>query len=311
MPRRRSSDLRMNHERWLVSYADFITLLFAFFVVMYSISQVNESKYRVLSDTLVEAFRPAARTANPIQVGSPAVTSETSVIKLDKPQSQGNLGVLEKTFRDEFDELVDDELMRISSNELWLQIELRDSILFDSGSAQASDTAREIFSKVADILESTDNPVQIEGFTDNLPIRTDRYPSNWELSSARASAIVKWMVAEGVDPSRLAAVGYGEHQPLAPNTTAEGRAQNRRVAIMIARDKMDRPKSQVSELSGELLDQVAAPDAEFTQGPSAAQNSADTITSDAPADTEVQAVEMGNGDLLFSSDPDLPRQGRE
>ena len=169
---------------------------------------------------------------------------------------------------------------------MWLQVELRDSILFSSGSAEVSDTAREIFTRVAEIIADVDNPVQIEGFTDNVPIQTSRYPSNWELSSARAAAIVKWLIDAGVGPSRLAAVGYGKYQPVASNDSADGRAQNRRVAIMIARDHRVRP-------------QAAAPEASAGAQTTATRSSAGSA--------DIKPVELNDGELLYSSDPDLPR----
>ncbi|WP_339615307.1 flagellar motor protein MotD [uncultured Gilvimarinus sp.] len=285
MPRRRSRELSVNHERWLVSYADFITLLFAFFVVMYSISQVNESKYRVLSSTLTDAFdsRSHAKRADGKFEGEALVPPIPSSPVGDH---KGNLDLLEQAFKAEFAGLIDDQLMQVSSNEMWLQVELRDSILFSSGSAEVSDTAREIFTRVAEIIADVDNPVQIEGFTDNVPIQTSRYPSNWELSSARAAAIVKWLIDAGVGPSRLAAVGYGKYQPVASNDSADGRAQNRRVAIMIARDHRVRP-------------QAAAPEASAGAQTTATRSSAGSA--------DIKPVELNDGELLYSSDPDLPR----
>lgn len=300
MPRRRSSELKVNHERWLVSYADFITLLFAFFVVMYSISQVNESKYRVLSSTLEQAFKPSMVSQTNRQSGGDALSQGHSSVAITLARG-GNLGILEKNFRDEFEQLIDDDLMRISSNEMWLQIELRDNILFESASAEVSEQAKDIFTRVSSILADTDNPVQIEGFTDNVPISTERYPSNWELSSARASSIVKWMVANGVDPTRLAAVGYGEYQPIADNATADGRAQNRRVAIMIARDALDRPRNSLDELAGETAAVSGDKDSAVEQAEPEAEET---------PKTSIEPVELEDGDLLFSSDPDLPRESR-
>ncbi|HTF96945.1 MAG TPA: flagellar motor protein MotD [Cellvibrio sp.] len=276
MVRRRRQEIHVNHERWLVSYADFITLLFAFFVVMYSISQINDSKYRVLSDTFIEAFNqpndsqtnaepteelnPSNDVITPIEMGKTAQTtanekdvvisndgdipvinsSEAAEVKTTDELSQISDLVTEK-----FSQLIDDQLIQVSSNELWLQIELKDSILFESGSAETSVQAQRIFDEIAGILKNYSNPVQVEGFTDNIPINSTRYPTNWELSTARASAIVKYMVTKGVAPERLSAVGYGEYQPVAPNDSETGRAQNRRVAIMIAKRKMDRPGVKV------------------------------------------------------------------
>lgn len=277
MVRRRREDIHINHERWLVSYADFITLLFAFFVVMYSISQVNDSKYRVLSETFIEAFNQPtdSKTDNqpneqlnasndviaPIDMGGktaqPEVKPETEepVIvageggvtdKDSPPPTADELTQISDLVSEKFSQLISDQLITVSSNELWLQIELKDSILFNSGSAETSEQARKIFDEIAAILKNYSNPVQVEGFTDNIPINSSRYPTNWELSSARASAIVKHLITKGVAPDRLSAVGYGEYQPIAPNDTEAGRAQNRRVAIMVAKRKMDRPRIKLS-----------------------------------------------------------------
>lgn len=285
MPRRRRDDIHVNHERWLISYADFITLLFAFFVVMYSISQVNDSKYRVLSETFVEAFNqpndsqanpdpnvqstPSNDVITPIQIGQTATELATSSepisiisdqapmdfipavedpAKEDEPvKTTDELTQISDLVSEKFSQLMDEQLIQVSSNELWLQIELKDSILFASGNADPSAQALAIFDEIAAILKNYSNPIQVEGFTDNVPINSARYPTNWELSSARASAIVKVLASKGVAPERLAAVGYGEFQPIATNETSEGRAQNRRVAIMIAKRKMERPGAKVEE----------------------------------------------------------------
>ena len=258
MVRRRVIENTVHHERWLISYADFITLLFAFFVVMYSISQVNESKYRVLSETLNQVFNEAIPlTLDPIQVGKPQLNADPSVIpdggKETADHTMTGDGAFDRTadlpqlsdlFEDEFADLVDDEVIQIHSNEFWLEVELKANILFDSADAEPSLQAESIFSDVANILKKFDNPVQVEGFTDNVPIRNARYPSNWELSTARAAAVVKLLERGEVASSRLSAVGYGEHQPVADNATAEGRAANRRVVLMIARERMERPNVQ-------------------------------------------------------------------
>lgn len=282
MVRRKQQDIHVNQERWLVSYADFITLLFAFFVVMYSISQVNQSKYRVLSETFVQAFnQPNDSKANPVpqeqtnpsndviapvNMGKTATEeanpSQQIVIVTDtaKPEmnAQSNttastptsdeLTQISDLVNEKFSQLINDQMIKVSSNELWLQIELNDSILFPSGGVDPSVQARAIFDEIAEILKNYSNPIQVEGFTDNVPISNSRYPTNWELSSARATEIVKYLAGRGVTPERLAAVGYGEFQPVASNETEAGRAQNRRVAIMVAKRKMERPKAVPSQL---------------------------------------------------------------
>ncbi|MEN0038881.1 MAG: flagellar motor protein MotD [Cellvibrio sp.] len=277
MVRRRREEIHVNHERWLISYADFITLLFAFFVVMYSISQVSDSKYRVLSDTFVEAFNQPANTQTSVEpqdnpspsseVISPIETVTTTATQSDHTtdvsdnstntvfpvpeqtdpvKTSDELTQISDLVTEKFTQLINDQMIQVSSNELWLQIELKDSILFSSGSADTSDQAQKIFDEIAGILKNYSNPVQVEGFTDNIPIKSVKYPTNWELSTARASAIVKYLASKGVAPERLSAVGYGEYQPVAANDTDQGRAQNRRVAIMIAKRKMDRPRVNVN-----------------------------------------------------------------
>ncbi|MDQ2078071.1 flagellar motor protein MotD [Marinimicrobium sp. ABcell2] len=303
MPRRKPVELHVNHERWLVSYADFITLLFAFFVVMYSVSQVSENKHRQLSETLMEAFSP--RSMQPIQVGEVSRAPATSVIELplDHVAGEGDqlgdgfdgLEQLSEIFSEEFGSLIDDRLIQVHSNEFWLQIEVQDSILFGSASAEPSVEAQQIFSQIAAILKDRDNPIQVEGHTDNVPISSARFPSNWELSAARAAAMVKLLERDGVAAERLSAVGYGEHQPAASNDTPIGRAQNRRVALMIARAKIERPSASVESR--------LAP-AEAERRPSIQE-----LPTEAPDGSEalIEAIELEDGDLLFSSDPDLPR----
>jgi chemotaxis protein MotB len=284
MVRRRQREIHVNNERWLVSYADFITLLFAFFVVMYSISQVNQSKYRVLSETFITAFnqpndanpKPQAQqdasapVISPIDMGKAAVNAADSAPLVDnnnpatidanaaanttadstaKTQTADELTQISDLVNEKFAQLINDQMIKVSSNELWLQIELNDSILFSSGGVETSPQAQVIFTEIASILKNYENPIQIEGFTDNVPIRNSRYPTNWELSSARATEIVKFLAAQGVAPERLAAVGYGEFQPLASNATEVGRAQNRRVAVMVAKRKMERPKAAANQIS--------------------------------------------------------------
>lgn len=351
MPRRRPVELQINHERWLVSYSDFITLLFAFFVVMYSISQVNESKYRVLSDTLLDAFSENdQRSLKPIQVGDPSLSVDPSIIDLEH-QGQGEFsgdGAFDKTadlpqladqFTEQFADLLHDESVQIHSNEFWLEIELKASILFDSADAEPSAEAEAIFADVAGILKDYDNPIQVEGFTDNVPINNARYPSNWELSSARAAAVVKLLAENDVAPNRLSAVGYGEHQPIADNGSEEGRNANRRVVLMIARERRERPHVRDKEAIDRAINSPLVEVSEPYPQPGLATPSADEGEDIAealgvnpledggveaepplsdgepkePADRlapvgDIKPVETKEGGLLFSSDPDLPRK---
>jgi chemotaxis protein MotB len=240
MARRRHQEEHENHERWLVSYADFITLLFAFFVVMYSISSINEGKYKILSDSLTGVFNQPDRAIKPIPVGEerPRTTEpDRSLVDEESAQSSADdLQSIASSVREAFGDLIQSEQLKVSGNELWIEIELSSSLLFTSGDAIPNNAAFDIIEKVAKILAPYENPIHVEGFTDNLPIQTAQFPTNWELSTARAASIVRMLTMDGVNPSRLAAVGYGEFQPVADNTTAEGRGRNRRVVLVISRN---------------------------------------------------------------------------
>ena len=255
MARRKRTEEHENHERWLVSYADFITLLFAFFVVMYSISSVNEGKYRVLSDSMVAAFRDPARSLEPVQVGDLMRSSEQSeempdrnkpiieVFKMPMPvqpaeqhepedidESVQNLAdSIEASMAD----LVDDGLIQVRRDKRWIEVEIKSSILFDSGSAGLSAPSAPVLQKLADKFKALDNVIHVEGFTDNVPINNFEYLSNWELSAARAASVVHLFTRLGIHPKRLAAIGYGEFRPVASNDTEDGRARNRRVVLVI------------------------------------------------------------------------------
>jgi chemotaxis protein MotB len=246
MARRRRPEEHENHERWLVSYADFITLLFAFFVVMYSISSVNEGKYKILSEALVGVFNDSERSMKPIPIGEQRPLSVKPAEPLVKDSEQVDAGIgqsetdplkeIADDVRAGFGDLIKSNQMTVRGNELWIEIELSSGMLFGSGDAIPSDKAFTIIEKVAKILKPFDNPIHVEGFTDDQPISTSQFPTNWELSSARSSSIVRMLAMEGLNPARMASVGYGEFQPVATNATAEGRGRNRRVVLVISRN---------------------------------------------------------------------------
>ncbi|WP_122665650.1 flagellar motor protein MotD [Pseudomonas viridiflava] len=246
MARRRRPEEHENHERWLVSYADFITLLFAFFVVMYSISSINEGKYKILSEALVGVFNDSERSMKLIPIGEQRPLSVKPAEPLVKDSEQVDAGIGQDTtdplkeiaddVRAGFGDLIKSNQMTVRGNELWIEIELSSGLLFGSGDAIPSDKAFTIIEKVAKIIKPFDNPIHVEGFTDDQPISTSQFPTNWELSSARSSSIVRMLAMEGLNPARMASVGYGEFQPVASNATAEGRGRNRRVVLVISRN---------------------------------------------------------------------------
>ena len=346
MARKKKHEEHENLERWLVSYADFITLLFAFFVVMYSVSAVNQGKYRVLSDALVASFRSPFKSINPIQVGEPAKSiynpkvsfmnapsafniprlvrrtlegndqegkkhageggkgvgvegrgieglhvaepdlegkqrgvsstegeiaegfqqlfpplpdirpnTETSAEQATKggdavelrggeiglPESlqqakarQGIQSIAEEVSK-ALKPLISDGLVKVRRDDtaMTVEIEMKDNFLFPSGSAKLESKAVPVINRLADILKNFPFPVKVEGFTDSVPINTNVFPSNWELSAVRAASVVHVLSAAGIEPPRLSAVGYGEFRPVADNQSSEGRQQNRRVVMLV------------------------------------------------------------------------------
>lgn len=258
MARRRRRDLtEENRDRWLVSYADFITLLFAFFVVMYSISSVNEGKYRVLSETLNLVFGEQTPPKHPPDsAGSPPVLAvdevlHAPVVEPREPEvrdptqerlRQEAIRALQKAASQQrvYDELAislqqwtDRGLVDVRMNGDRIEVDMKARLLFSTGDAHLSDAARDALAQVANSLVTIPNPVQVEGHTDNVPISNAVYRSNWELSAARAASVVQFLQSQGVDPKRLAAVGRGEYHPIADNDSESGRAQNRRVTLLI------------------------------------------------------------------------------
>jgi len=245
--RRQKQEEHVNHDRWLVSYADFITLLFAFFVVLYSVSSVNEGKYRVLSDALAAAFRAPASSVNPVNVGSghqaaPFDPANQTMIQLPRmplahfiPEKEEQIDIdkIAESVESALEELIKQELVSVKQEGLSLEIELKSRILFPSGSAVLANSAEPILIQLADIIRSFDYPVRVEGYTDNVPISTRQFPSNWELSAGRASSVVRLISAAGIDPLQLTASGYGQFRPIASNDTEEGRADNRRVVLVV------------------------------------------------------------------------------
>ena len=236
-----------NTDRWLVSYADFITLLFAFFVVMYSMSSINDGKYRVLSDTLVEAFRTPPKSRDPIQIGEARKALDPIENVLEKPEvikirpdpvvDEAQTARIAKKIKAAMQPLIDKQLIKVNHDKLWVEVELNNSILFSSGEAELGSSAYGVLKKLALVLKDLPNHVDVEGHTDNLPISNELYRSNWELSATRAASVVHLLAGEGVAPTRMSAIGYGQYRPKTSNRTAAGRRANRRVVMVILADK--------------------------------------------------------------------------
>ena len=256
MARKRREEEHENHERWLVSYEDFITLLFAFFVVMYAVSSVNEGKYKVLSSSLTNAFKNTTGQpgGQPLTVmpGSPPILSRP-IVKADnksadlkkveekKSEKRQQMKSVANNIMEALQPLVAQGKVRLLETSRGVTIEINDSILFPAGQSKLQTASSSAMGAIAQVLADTDFPITIEGHTDNVPISTPQFPSNWELSAMRATTVLRLFNDSGVGAERLTAIGYGETRPIETNTTTEGRARNRRVSILIDSNRPEEP----------------------------------------------------------------------
>jgi chemotaxis protein MotB len=241
MARRPKRPEHDNHERWMVSYADFITLLFAFFVVMYGISSVNEGKYKVFGAAINKAF---GTKSSETEGGAAHLTEEEIYFKslvdrrdarlAEKQRKQNErMQNLAKTLNETMATFVKNGQMNVSQTGRGVELEINASALFNQGEADIQPDAKKTLADAAKVLADNEYAIEVEGHTDNVPISTNRFPSNWELSSARASSVVRLFIDQGIAAKRLRAVGAADNQPVLPNDTAEGRARNRRVTITV------------------------------------------------------------------------------
>lgn len=288
MARKKPHEEHENHERWLVSYADFITLLFAFFVVMYSLSSVNEGKYRVLADSMIAAFESSPSVTQPIDLGktqiekklgsklrqatmqspNPGQTVTPNPVKsplqpvgkseaspFEQPAVSGTprgniIKKIESELQRAMAPLLSNEIIHLRSSDAWLEVEIREDILFKPGGAKLHPKSIPVLDELANIFLDIPNAIQVEGFTDNIIIGNDEFPTNWELSAARAASVVRLFANRGVAPKRMAAIGYGQYQPIDKNDTPEGRERNNRIVIVLSandtpRKVREKPKPKV------------------------------------------------------------------
>ena len=286
MARHARHEEHVNHEAWAIPYGDLITLLLAFFVVMYAISTLNEGKYRVMSDSLNAAFDGVPRSIAPIQIGQPteassiappqpfendpgspnllnltdrvradAVITPIELMQLEQQQAQADiqLDAIQRQVERVLGPMIMSDQVTVTREGLWLEVNIRSDVLFASGSAALSTPARDAIDQLATVLRELPNELRIEGHTDTQPIASALFPSNWELSGARAASVIRLLEGRGVDPRRMAAIGFGDKRPVADNATPAGRSTNRRVMLVILatspgtpRDAAARPSNQVS-----------------------------------------------------------------
>lgn len=265
MARRSRRQDEENHERWLISYADFITLLFALFVVLYAMSKVDEGKYKVLGNSLMFAFGAASignkEKNDPAQTIVP--TEHEQLLKslierrnarLAEQQRKQNeaMRAMVTELNKVMAPLVKSELVSVSQTPRGVVLDINASALFEQGEAVLQRGAARALNAVAKVLETSTLAIEVEGHTDDIPIFTPQFPSNWELSAARASSVVRLFIEQGVSAKRLRAVGLASNHPIASNDTAEGRSRNRRVTVTIVAPVIELPLQTSAEEKSSL-----------------------------------------------------------
>lgn len=211
MRRRRGGHERPSHDRWLISYADFITLLFTFFAALYALSSADQAKMEKFSGSLKQVFKVIDE---PIQIYEERTTALIEDIRRNIKDVPG---------------------ASVKSEPRGVVVTFSDAMLFSSGSAEIKQEAFGVLEKLAGVLNSVPGRIMIEGHTDNVPLAKGKYPSNWELSTARAGSVLGFFINKNMSPDRFSIAGYAEFRPLALNDTEEGKAKNRRVEILIGK----------------------------------------------------------------------------
>ncbi len=237
---------RVSHDRWLVSYADFITLLFAFFVVLYAFAKADQKKQVQVSQSIDSAFRslgifpdaPRQKGANTEADGRETPAIPMNIVMgedvLSPARVKGDLENMKRQLEQTLSNQVATHTVSIQMGRDGLVISLREAGFFDSGSATPKPQTMGTLRAIAASLKPSGYDLRIEGHTDNVPIHTSAFDSNWELSTARATSIARLLLAlDALPADRLSAAGYAEFHPVASNDTPEGRAQNRRVDLVV------------------------------------------------------------------------------
>lgn len=215
-------------DRWLLSYADFVTLLLAFFVTMYAVSKVDSSKLVPAASSMKLAFEGRREHTVPMPEGGSVVP----------PVPVDPLVPVQENLRLKLNDAINAGRLELTRDSRGLVVSLPESATFPPASIDVTDGARELIARVAAIVQASGHPMRIEGHTDNVPIRSSKFRSNWELSTARASTVIAFLIETlAYDPAQLSAAGYGEFHPRAPNDSVQNRARNRRVDIVILEEQ--------------------------------------------------------------------------
>lgn len=221
---------------WLMTFSDLVFLLLCFFVMLFSFSSLDVQKFQ----TLITSFQGAIGVLDGGRSLTPDESAFSSMGAMDSP-AWLNVGALRQNqaamLYDELARIIESEglegMVVLDVEERGIIVRFADQVLFDLGEAELKPEFRTVLERFAQALLPWDHPIRVEGHTDNLPIATTKFPSNWELSVVRATTVVRFLIEQGVKPDLLSAVGYGEYQPIANNNTPEGRAQNRRVDVVL------------------------------------------------------------------------------
>lgn len=231
MRKRKHDEEHVNHERWLLTYSDLITLLMIFFIILYTISNVNNRKFSDLAQALSTVFGEnhgavMGESSQPLPLGG----SKKEQVQMQKLQKEIEKFINEKGIGDK---------VTVTIEERGLVVSLREKILFPLGSAEINDDGKLVIKTIGEFFSTMPNHIRIEGHTDNLPIKTAQFPSNWELSTARSTNVVRYLVDSAhLNPVRLSATGYGEFKPKFPNT-AKGNPLNRRVDMVLLKNILE------------------------------------------------------------------------
>ena len=301
-----------NVERWLVSYADYMTLLFALFVVLYAMAMVNEEPFETVTESIGRVFQAneelpknrghgddilpvnSSKTNKRLYgngilevAGPELVEGEATLSNISDAQVGTNLTSLEEELHAALYELVESGFAQLQVDGDWLEIELNSGLLFPSGSSSPTNAARDILSVIYQVIATSSNYIRIRGYTDDQPIETEIFSSNWELSVFRATAILRVLEELTLNPARMAIEGYGQYYPNADNKTAQGRAKNRRVVVAISKYGLEKANllatPTISVQDVEAIKQVDASD-----------------TSDA----EIRIIRLDNGGIRITTRAD-------
>lgn len=228
-----SNDEDEESEGWLPTYADMMTLLLCFFVLLISLSVFQKEQLITALNSLREGLGVMPKLSQPIEVERKSLEQkeQEALIKIAK-------------------EIEPLEQVTVIMTMKGLKIQLENPVLFATGEAELKSNAKEILSQISDILKKSniDNEINISGHTDNVPIHTPQFPSNWELSTYRATSVLRYLIEEGLPPEKMSASGYGQYRPIASNKTKKGRSRNRRMEILILRKYPSRVKSKKIKL---------------------------------------------------------------